>query len=419
MEEHFAPVRLREAAGLATVVVVLGVTFGHLLAPFDLVTFLQAGRAVLHGASPYASPASPVFRSGHAFVYPLFVAWMFAPLAALPTPVAEAAYSIGSLGAILASCRLLGRQGLDVPALVLVSSTTIIGLQMGTLNAFLLLGLAGAWHWRDSRPVLAGLVLGVTATAKLFLLPVLLWPLLRRRVRLAASALTAVVVLLVCSASLGPLSPLGYVEMMVKLDAREQVVSWSLSSFLQGLGAGRGVATFGSVLVAAAGLAGLYRRRAVMGDRQVLGALVVCSLLLSPILWSSYLLLLTVPLLLGGRDRLLTAFALVSWAMVTPDAAPIRRVLVGVVLAALVATITAVAHAEGEGVSPVLAAGRHLVLRLVPVLAALAVFALLMLLLPAPARSPLPALSVMGAVALGCFRPSRRGHELLVASRGP
>ncbi|HET6965332.1 MAG TPA: glycosyltransferase family 87 protein [Acidimicrobiales bacterium] len=399
--------KLRGPLALASVLVVLAVTFGHLLGPFDLLTFLQAGRAVLHGRSPYASPNSPVFRSGHAFVYPLYVAWLFAPLAALPGRVAEAVYWIGSVGAILGSCRLLGRRGHGTTALVLVSSTTIIGLQMGTLNALLLLGLAGAWHWRDSKPMLAGLVLGAAATAKLFLLPVLLWPVLRRRVGMAASAVATVLALMVSSAALGSLSPLGYVEMMSKLDARERVVSWSLSSFLQGLGAGRTASSGGALLVAVAGLAVLYRRRFTLGEGQLLGGAVVCSLLVSPILWSSYLLLLAVPLLLNCRDRVLAVFALVSWAVVTPDAASPARVAVGVAVAALVSATAA----RPAWATRLPATGRRLLRRLLPLLPLPAALALLVVVLPAPARGPLPALLLTGAAAGWCLRPARRGEK--------
>ena len=404
-------------AGVVALVAVLGVTFGHLLDPFDFLTFLHAGGDVLHGRIPYDSPSSPVFRSGHAFVYPLYVAWLFAPLAALPRWSAEAVYAVASVAAIVVSCRLLGRRGFAAAGLVLVCSTTIVGLQMGTVNAFLLLGLACAWRWRDTRPLLAGVILGATATAKLFLLPALLWPVLRRRYGQAAAAAGSVAGLMLLSAALGPFSPLQYLEMMSKLDAREQVQSWSLSSLLQGLGAGRSWAGALAVLIAAAWLLGIWSQRRWLADGQMLAAVVLCSLLVSPILWSSYLLLLVVPLMLvPPDDRLLALFALGSWAIVTPDAASPIRVVVGALVAAAVVAITMrpPIHRGLEVTLARLGAGRRraVVRRALAAGGATAAFALVMWAVPGPARSPVPAVAAIVVVAVYCLRPARSSPEV-------
>lgn len=399
-----AGVSFRGAGALTALVAVIGLAFGHLLQPFDFLTFLHAGRDVLDGRIPYASPSSPVFTSGHAFVYPLYVAWVFAPLAALPLWCAESLYASASVVAIVASCRLLGRRGGATAGLVLACSTTIVGLQMGTLNAFLLLGLAFAWRFRRSRPLLAGVVLGVAATAKLFLLPVLLWPVMRRRFGQATAAVGTVVALMGLSAGLGPFSPLSYIAMMSKLDAREQVQSWSLSSLVQGIGAGRTWATVVAVLAAAGCVVAIWWRRRVLSDGQVLAAVVLCSLLVSPILWSSYLLLLVVPLILVPLDnRLLAVFAVCSWAIVTPDAASPLRCLLGALVAAGLA-----AWALRFWIRRCVDMVARPALRRLAVLAAAALgFGLAMVALPAPARSPLPAVAAIVVVAAWCLRPSR------------
>lgn len=402
----------KRPGGLVVVTLALALTYGHLLGPFDLLTFLHAGRAVLHGHSPYAGPRSAVFVSGHAFVYPLYVAWLFAPLSALPGAVAVPLYLLGSVAAIVVGCRLLGRSGTGAAALLLVSSTTVIALQMGTLNPFLLLGLAAAWHWRD-RPLLSGALLGVTVMAKLFLVPVLLWPLLRRRWGQTASAAVTAVGLVLASAALGSLSPAGYVRMMSELDSHEQVASWSLSSFLQGVGLVRGAATAGAVVVATAGAAALWAMRRRLADAQVLGGLVLVSLLVSPIVWSSYLVLLAVPLLLVARgDRLLALFSVASWVLVTPDAASAPRVAAGVLLAVVVALAVA-------GPSDVPAAlrgwARQAPVRSVGLVVAVAGA---MVLAPQQARSALPALATIAAVSVWCLRPAAGGVGGLARAPG-
>lgn len=398
--------RSKQAVALSALVAVLVVTFGHLLQPFDFLTFLHAGSDVLAGRLPYASPSSSVFKAGHAFVYPLYVAWTFAPLAVLPAWAAEVLYGAASLTAIVISCRLLGRSGLAAPNLVLVCSTTIIGLQMGTLNAFLLLGLASAWKWRESRPRLAGVVLGAAATAKLFLIPVLLWPLVRRRYGQATAAVASAVALALLSCALGSFSPLRYLTMLSTLDAHEQVESWSFSSFLQGLGAGRGMATAGALVISAACVIAVWSQRRRLSDGQVLAAVVLSSLLISPILWSSYLLLLVVPLLLVPDDlRLLAAFALGSWLVVTPDAASFDRVLVGVAVAVAVVAAAVVAAAGPRRLLRWRLEPRRAARQVAGYLAAAAVLALALVCLPAAARSALPAVGIILLVAARCLRP--------------
>ena len=390
----------RRIWGLVAVTVVLAVTFGHLLGPFDFLTFFHAGRQVLQGESPYPSVTSAVFRAGPGFVYPLFVAWLFAPLALFPQVAAEILYGCASVAAIVVSCRMLGRRDFAAPALVMVCSTTIIGLQMGTVNAFLLLGLAWAWYWRDSHPALSGLLLGLAAGAKLFLLPVLIWPFLRRRWSAAGSAVGTVLVLVVGGALLGSGGPVGYVHLLSKLEANEVVSSWSLSSLFQSVGLSRTGSSAVAVAVVGAGVAVLFRRRRELADGHVLGAMVVLGLLMSPIVWSSYLLLLAVPLLLvDPGDEVLAAAALASWVLVTPDAASPPRVVVGVALAAVVAVLVArrrlSALARMVRDRPRVRA-RWMVLA---VLGAVAIVAV-----PSPVRSPIPALAAMVVVGWRCLR---------------
>ena len=381
----------------ATVAAVVALTFGHLLGPFDLHTFLQAGQQVLRGHSPYPSVDSAVFRSGHAFVYPLFVAWSFAPLAAFPRHMAEILYAIGSVLAIVLSSRLLGRRDFIAAALLLSCSTTITGLQMGTVNAFLLLGVAAAWHWRRSHPVLSGIALGITATAKLFLLPVLLWPFLRKRLTTGLSATATVVVLVAAGGLVGTESPSRYLHLLSQLQANEQVSSWSLSSFFQGLSLTRTGASVAAVAVVAGCLLILWRRRAVVADGPLLGAVVGCSLLMSPIVWSSYLLLLTVPvLLLTDDDLVLAAAAAASWLVVTPDAASWVRVAIGAGTALILSY--RVARSRFGDLRRLLRRPRWLLL--VPL--GLATLATAELLLPNQVRSPLPALVAMGVIVARC-----------------
>lgn len=379
-----------EVVGLGVTLSALGACFGGLLGPFDLLTFVHAGRQVLSGHSPYYSTTSSVFRAGHAFVYPAFVAWMFSPLSLLSHTAATVVFTALSAGALILGCRLLGRPRASAAALVLVSSTTVISLQMGTVNALLLLALAGAWRCRSRAPLLAGVLLATAASMKLFLLPVLIWPLLTRRYTTLAAAVGTVSVLVLSQSALGHLGLWQYFSLLSKLQGNEAARSWSFSSFAQSLGLGAHASTDLAVLIAGAGVVALWLRRDRLVDAQVLGLSVLIGLLVSPIVWSSYLLLLAVPLLLATTDdHALAVVALGSWLVVTPDAASPVRTALGATLAVVVSGL-----ATRHGLGPRWSAwiSRPLWQRSAVVVAVLAGIATIAL-LPPLTRSSLPALA--------------------------
>ena len=395
--------------------------FANLLPPFDLLVFIRAGRAVLDGVSPYAPVGSSTFLTGHAFVYPLFVAWIFAPIALLPLHAAEVLCEVASVAAIVGGCRLLGRREPLVPVLVLVSATTIVGLQMGTINAFLMLGLGLAWRCRDRHPILAGVLVGLIGSGKLFLLPLIIWPIVTKRYRSAIAASLTAVSVIGAGIIVGPIAPSGYVAMLGVLERNEVAHSWSLASLLSALGVAVPSATKIAPLLVAAGLAVLWGRRHHFADNQVLGLLILASLLASPILWSSYLLLAEAALLLVGAGELTLAFAgLASWVLVTPDVASPARIALGAALsgALFVAMLVASSKNRGSRRWDLGRARRSEVAAKVALVAAGA--ALGYVLLPPALRSPLPALGAIAAVGLWTLRPSARSTgRVRWASRGP
>src|SRR5438128_1436661 len=78
----------------------------------DFWTFWDAGRAVLHGRSPYPSlqalPREAVEKTFAPFVYPPPAAVVFAPFALLPYAVAKLLFLALNLAALGIALRLLG-----------------------------------------------------------------------------------------------------------------------------------------------------------------------------------------------------------------------------------------------------------------------------------------------------------------------
>ena len=151
----------------------------------------------------------------------------------------------------------------------------------------------------------------------------IVWLVAARRYRAAAVAVTVFLAVLFGGLVLGPVGVHGYLRLLTSLAGNESLRSWSLSSFVQSLGAGVNVTHVLVVVAVAAVLATGYAGLRRSGDERIMfAATVVACLLASPIVWSSYLVLAAVPLLVvAANNRSLAVAALVSWALVTPDLA--------------------------------------------------------------------------------------------------
>ncbi len=356
-----APPASRRLLSLGALAVLGAVIYAVFVAPIhqvDLEVFLRAGRAVLHGRDPYSSTQSETIRTNAAFVYPLAVAWWFAPLSALGS-AAHILYAIASLVAIVVAC-WWARPGQPlIAALVLLSSCAVIGLQDGSVNPWLLLGLIAAWRWRD-RAVVAGLIVAALIVCKLFLLPVLGWLLLSRRYRAASVTMIVTAVVLLAGWTFGPLGSRGYVTMLHVLSGIEAPHAAGLSGLLihwhASLSLATAIATGIALLLLAA--AGLQLRHRASGEGQeilVFGAAVVAALFASPIVWHHYYLLLAAPLLLATRSIWpFVVLSLASWAAAAPHATTSVHTALGYTLSlggiAVIAIVSAVKAWKAPGV---------------------------------------------------------------------
>ncbi|OAA20022.1 Protein of unknown function (DUF2029) [Frankia sp. EI5c] len=343
------------AAGPLTLTVIIGLIWVGFVAPiahFDIDVFLRAGAAVGDGQDPYPPPGTPEVYSGFAFVYPYLMSLPFVPLSALPG--ADTVFIALSVAALFAACRL-ARAGWWTSALVLGASCTITGLQMGTLNALLFLGLVALWRLRDT-PVGAGAVAALLVYSKLFLLPVVLWLVLTRRSRAAGYAVAALAALFAVGEIYSPVRAGTYADMLGVLAREEAPDGLSLTGLLMNTGLGAGTAAWAARAAAGLLLVGcvVVARRSgrAAGDGLIFAATVATALVASPIVWSHYLLLLVAPLLAitrgspvppGDRrarhpDRPLAVFTAGSWLLVTPHlSTPAELLAAAAILAPLVA----------------------------------------------------------------------------------
>ena len=207
--------------------------------------------------------------------------------------------------------------------MLFLSSPLLATLALGQVYPVLALGLVAAWVAdRRERQEVSGAALGLVVALKPSLLPVLLWPLVRRRWRaLVAAVVSGAVATLVGVVVLGPGATLDYIGVL-----RDRSVSayWDNASLPSAAARlftenpyAQNVATLPWMVPVgyALGIAAivLTAMRVRHGPEVGLWVLVAASLLASPIAWHNYLVLLGPGiLLLLARGMAAPAFLLLA-----------------------------------------------------------------------------------------------------------
>jgi alpha-1,2-mannosyltransferase len=267
----------------------------------DYEVFRKAAAAILHGRSPYVAPDPHHLAGGDKFVYPPATGLFFAPFVFLPATLAHAFVLLLTTACVPAALRLLDVRDWRCYGLALATAPVVDATSLGTISSFLLLGAAAAWRLRD-RPAAVGACTAASAVAKLVLWPLGIWLLATRRSRaaiwaaLVAGALVAGGWAVIGFAGLG-----SYPHLLGVLSHLEAAQSYSLLG-RAGL-SGTSARLFELVLCAAAATGVVIAARGSDGDRRAFSLAVVCALLVTPVLWLHYLVLLFVPIALH-RPRL-------------------------------------------------------------------------------------------------------------------
>jgi alpha-1,2-mannosyltransferase len=240
------------------------------------------------------------------------------------------------LGAVLAVARelRLPRTTTVAVALAVVASSPLHGtLLLGQIYGLLLVGLAAGWiAERRGHPLIAAALYGATVALKPSLAPLLLLPLVLRRWRPAltgwgAAAGASLLGVLVA----GPESGVAWLRIGLTEPVPDVADNASLPGLAVRLGLPSAVGTALGLAVLGGTLATLHRRRAAVDPAGTAPWVVLAAgLLLSPIAWHNYLMLLWPGLLLllvrgrdiyrPGRAAVLLAVAVVpvSWNALWP-----------------------------------------------------------------------------------------------------
>ncbi len=289
-------------------------------------------RLVVHDHDPFPAPDADLSH-GINRIFPVPAALLVSPFTLLSVNAATLLFCALLVIALAATLRLLGVTDWRVYGVVLLWAPTISALQTANLTIILALLVAVAWRFRERRFV-PGVAIGLAIALKLFLWPLALLLLVQRRFAAAvvAGCLTLAGTLLVL-----PFVTLSdYVRLMQNMSDTFGPGSYDLNGLL----IQSGVADAGNArLVAyAAGLAVL----ALALARRSLGLTVFASLMLSPIVWLHYFVLLVVPISLRW-PRLATAWFIPLLFWVCPgNAIHVRahHILIALIVVATVAAIS-------------------------------------------------------------------------------
>jgi hypothetical protein len=265
--------------------------------------FWPAGDRILHGLSPYVAPDAPEVSYRTAFVYPAPAALALAPFALIPREIGDVLFTALNLAAVPLTLWVLAIRDWRVYGVAMLWSPVVTGWQAANITLLLGLGVALLWRHRD-RAGVAGVLVALLISAKLFLWPLGLWLLATRRyASVAWATLVAIAINAVAWAVLG-FDELGrYRDLLAALTRAMEGLAYSPIAFVLHHGGSRGLA-----YAVGLGIAGVvacacvaYGRRG--DDASAIVLAVAVSLLAAPLVWNSYLALLIVPLALT-RPRL-------------------------------------------------------------------------------------------------------------------
>jgi alpha-1,2-mannosyltransferase len=276
--------------------------------------YWPAGHRVLQGLSPYVDgdwlpPGSEV---GLAYPAPSMLA--FAAMAALPRGVGDVIFTALSLAAPLVALRVLEVKDWRPYGAIMLWPPIISGWQNANLSLLLVLGVAAVWRYRASF-AMAGFLLALLVSLKLFLWPLGLFFIATRRYStLACAALATLVLNSVAWLAIGLDELPRFRSAIQSFSGLTEDAGFSIIGLVERAGGDR-MAAYG-VMSSLALIAGVscvaLGRRGQEKNAFILG--IAVSLLATPVVWIHYLALLIVPLALRHPQiHPLWALPVVMW----------------------------------------------------------------------------------------------------------
>jgi hypothetical protein len=294
--------------------------------------FWPAGQRVIHGLSPYDLGWQDIQRE-LAFPYGAVAALLFAPWGLLPHGLADGAFTALCIALAPITLAVMGVRDWRVYGVAMLWTPVVLAWETANVTLLLGLGIALLWRYRD-RAGIAGLLLALLVSVKLFVWPLAIWLLATRRYATAGYAVLWGLALNLAAWAVVGFDQIGpYLKVMSLVSDREEPRSDSVLAAALHYGASRPAAyalTLALGAVAAGACIALARRGR---EDAALLMCIVMGTLVTPVTWVHYFALLIVPLALR-RPRFGLVWALPVAMMLCPVGAPAtwRLAIVAVVV---------------------------------------------------------------------------------------
>jgi glycosyl transferase family 87 len=244
--------------------------------------------AVVHGRDAYESPSADLSDRSN-LLWPMAAVLPVVPFTALPAGMADWLATAFVIAALVGALWLLAIRDWRVYGVVLLWPATIEAIQTANASLPLTFLVVLMWRYREYA-IPAGLALGYGIAVKLFLWPLAVWLALVGRVRAAVVAAVA------AAASLLLLLPFigiaDYVRLLRRLGDTFEHETYTPFALLTDLGVPDSAARAITVAFGIGILTLAWRRGS-------LGLAIAAALVLSPIVWRHFFVLLLVPLALS------------------------------------------------------------------------------------------------------------------------
>ena len=281
--------------------------------------YLPAAHAILHGHSPYPGLHDRILFDQKGYVYPPQLALLLVPLTWLPVAVAGLLASIASAACVAGTLWILRVRDWRCYAVAFIWMPAMSGILLANLSLPLAFAAAVAWRYRDRAwPTAASL--GLAIGAKLFLWPLLVWTAATLRFRATALAVAlGLLVTLAAWAAIGFDDITSYPALLRRLNEIQAANSYSFVGISSTLGLGTGVGDVFAVVVGGVLLVACVVLGRRGDDLRSFTCAIAATLVLSPIVWVHYLVLLLPPVAIA-RPRLspLWFLPLVVWLSPRP-----------------------------------------------------------------------------------------------------
>jgi hypothetical protein len=274
--------------------------------PADAGVFIRAGDDVLAGRSPYFDvdtiPDDIDVEFG--YVYPPLLALAASPLSLVSATTASMLWSVLLMGCVVGALWLLDVRDWRCYLVALLWPFNRVALDWGKVDPILVLFLAAGWRYRDTAWATATAT-GAAVATKLFLWPAGFWLFVTGRRRAAGLSVVATLGLVLLPwAVIGFADLLQYPALLRRVSGQEYE-SFSMTALVYAL-TDEPAITRVIVLAIGASLLAFSVRCARHPewtprerDRRSLTVILAAALVLSPVVWSDYYLLLVVPVALA------------------------------------------------------------------------------------------------------------------------